>query len=156
MFSPDYQCLMAGYPSLPRPLRSLAIQAPPRIRRKWPSHVRTPERRSSNGLLWPRHDCRQEPFGHHAEGLFRFNSSIPASSPGVAPSSKSCCPGQVFFGQRCNWLPPLGVWRFKRSLTSLWPAAYYQFNLVRESQVIRHARQGHASGVKRGKEGYDA
>lgn len=42
----------------------------------------------------PRLDCRQEPFGHHAEGLFCFKSSIPATSPGAAPSSKRCRVGR--------------------------------------------------------------
>jgi hypothetical protein len=64
--------------------------------------------KSSNGVLSPQFDCRQEPFGHHAEGLFCFNSSVPASSPGVAPGSKSCRLGQGILRPTLQLLAAVG------------------------------------------------
>jgi hypothetical protein len=96
---------------------------------------------------------REKPLGHHAEEIFCFNSSIPASSPGVAPSSKSCRLGQGIL-RPTQLLAAVG--RLSVQTVIDCPAAYYQRNQVGELQVIRHVRQVRASAVKRGKEEYGA
>ena len=80
----------------------------------------------------------KSPSATHAEGLFCFNSSIPASSPGVAPSSKSCRLARVFFGQRCNCLPidAEHLWRAATALVQADSTADYAAKHVAEIKRI--------------------
>src|SRR5260221_676795 len=71
---------------------------------------RQPQFRHSLLVQIPFHrlDSWQEPFGHHTEGLFCFNSSIPATSPGVAPGLKSCRLGQAILRSTLQLLAAVG------------------------------------------------